>query len=575
MSRRSLLVALVVATGAGLVSLAFRSSDGTEASPVALATEPTRYALLYESEQTFARGSAELAGSLRLDVDVELRPRGERVGLAVVACRHFEWRALGGAIVEPDRACEDLLGTESLATSNDDGQLGEVFTAPELTEALAHLHLGLWQELSFTRRAAASYVATEHTPRGIAEAEFVHEGDRFERRRVTYDAAPGAALPPGTLASSESTLRMRGTTLESLEIDERFEGEGRLRVHLALARSSDAPTPPAIELARFVPRRLDDRAAERAADLLERRAAGLTIEALKERLTEFGDAGHVPEHERFLWRATGLLRLHPELAFELESLFVDGHASSARRGLVLDLLVHARTSEGQEVLRRLLDSDVARRDPRHALHLQRLALVDRPDARTVAYATRRFDEAEDVVDRFAAAYTYAGVARESEDPTVAGEAARALVSELDRATDAASRHHWMRALGATGSPEARSAIVAHLDDPSTSVRVAAVEALARQPGDQSELRHALADAHEAVQREALRHVELGASELEQLHRLASEGAWSARNVEPLVRRLAVAHRTHPDAVRAVAQALVAAGHARGEVASVLHALSQG
>lgn len=138
--------------------------------------------------------------------------------------------------------------TESLATSNDDGTLGEVFTAPELSEALAHLHFGLWQELSFTRRDAASYVATERTPRGIAHGEFEHEGDRFERRRVTYDAAPGAAAPSGTLERSESTLRMRGETLESLEIDERFDGEGRLRVHLALSRLGDAPTPPDLEL---------------------------------------------------------------------------------------------------------------------------------------------------------------------------------------------------------------------------------------------------------------------------------------------------------------------------------------
>jgi hypothetical protein len=591
MNRRIVLAALV-ALGAGLASLAFRSSSEAGglseegASPVVLATEPTRYALVYQSEQSigsagstadesFARSGAELAGRLELDVDVELRPRDHRVGLAVVACRRFEWRALGSAIVDPDGACDELVGTESLATSNDDGTLGEVYTAPELSEALAHLHFGLWQELSFTRRDAASYVATERTPRGIAQGAFVHDGDRFERRRVSYDAAPGAALPPGTLERSESTLRMRGETLESLAIDERFGGEGRLRVHLALSRVGDAPTPPALELARFVPHRLDDRDAARAADLLERRAAGLTIDELKDLLTEFGDAGHVPEHDRFLWRATGLLRLHPELAFELEPLFLEGNASSSRRGLVLDLLVHARTAEGQQALRRLLDSEVARQDPRHALHLQRLALVERPDAETVAYATRRFDRAQDVIERFAAAYTYAGVARESGDPAVTAAAARALSTELERATDANERTHWMRALGATGSPEARRAIVAHLDDTSTSVRVAAVGALARQPGDGSELRRALADAHEAVQREALRHVELGASDLELLGRLASQGAWSERNVEPLVRRLAAARDTHPDSVRAVAQALVAAGHARGEVATVLYALSRG
>ncbi|MCA9611865.1 MAG: HEAT repeat domain-containing protein [Sandaracinus sp.] len=574
MNRRIVLAALV-ALGAGLASLAFRSSEGGEASPVALATEPTRYALVYESEQAFARGGAEVAGRLDLDVDVELRPRGDRVGLAVVECRRFEWRALGSAIVDATRACEDFVGTESLATSNDDGTLAEVFTAPELSEALAHLHLGLWQELSFTRRASSSYVATERSPRGVAEGEFVHEGDRYERRRVTYEAAPGVALPPGTLERSESTLRMRGETLESLEIDEHFQGEGRLRVHLALSRVGDAPTPPAIELARFVPQRLEDRDARRAADLLERRAAGLTIDELKDLLAEFGDGGHVPEHERFLWRATGLLRLHPELAFELEPLFLGADASSSRRGLVLDLLVHARTAEGQQALRRLLDSEVARQDPRHALHLQRLALVENPDGETVAYATRRFEVAEGVIDRFAAAYTYAGVARESHDPAVAAAAARALTTELEHAPDADSRTHWMRALGATGAPEARAAIVDHLDDSATSVRVAAVGALARQPGDGSELRRALADTHEAVQREALRHVELGASDLAQLERLASQGAWSGRNVEPLVRRLAAARQTHPESVRAVAQALIAGGHARGEVATVLHALTRG
>lgn len=577
---RRLAIVVLLALGAGLASLLLRSSEDGEASSVALASEPSRHSLVYRSEQSFARGGAELAGSLSLDVDVELRPRGEHVGLAVVACRSFEWRALGSPVLDGE-PCDHLLGAESIALANDDGSLREVRTAPELDEALAHLHLGLWQELGFVRRDAASYVATEHTPRGLAQAEFTrvssNEGGdsvvRFQRRRVRYDAPPNGTRAPGQLAHAESTLELRDGSMERLVVDERLEGDGHVEVHLELTRLSDAPTPPPLELATLIARRPDDVDPDREARLLERRVAGLTIAELTDQLARFGDAGRVPEHERFLWRATGLLRLHPELAFALEPLFLEDDASSSRRGLVLDLLVHARTAEAQDALRRLLASDTALADPRHALHLQRLALVQAPDAATVTFAALRFDGATSVVDRFAAAYTYAGVARQSGDPSIARDAARALEEGLAHAEDPTERLHWVRALGATAAPEAREAIVRHASDPAPSVRVAAIDALARQPGDGRELRRALADSHEAVQREALRHVELDENDLDALRGLAESDAWRPRNVEPLVRRLVGARETHPDAVRAIALALIEGGHARGDLASVLHSLA--
>lgn len=576
--RRLALPGLVglVALGAGLASSFLRSTEDGGASSVALAREPARYTLVYRSEQALARAGAQLAGRLDLDLDVELRPRGEHVGLAVVTCRRFEWQALGSPVIAGD-PCPTLLDTESLAIAEDDGALREVRTDPALDEALAHLHLGLWQELAFTRRDDDRYAAIERTPRGLAHAELTRsespEGLVFERRRHRYEATPSGIRAPGELVRGQSTLTLRDGSIAQLEVDERLEGDGHVEVHLALSRLGDAPPPPPLELARLIARRPDDVDPDRDARLLERRAAGLTIADLTEQLARFGDAGRVPDHERFLWRATGLLRLHPELAFALEPLFLDGDASSSRRGLVLDLLVHARTAESQQALRRLLASETAHDDPRHALHVQRLALLEAPDAATVSFATDRFEQATTVVDRFAAAYTYAGVARQSGDAVVAREAARALGAELERAEDPTERLHWLRALGATAAPEARAAIVRHVSDSSPNVRVAAVDALARQPGDGSELRGALSDGHEAVQREALRHVALDERDLEALHALARSDGWRPRNVEPLVRRLAHARATHPEAVRAVALALIDAGHARGELAPVLHALA--
>ena len=81
------------------------------------------------------------------------------------------------------------------------------------------------------------------------------------------------------------------------------------------------------------------------------RAAGLTGAQLVLDIRAHATMERLPDHNRWLWRATGLLKLEPALCSQLVTLFQDKTLGQETRALILDLLVGAGHATAQEAMR--------------------------------------------------------------------------------------------------------------------------------------------------------------------------------------------------------------------------------
>jgi hypothetical protein len=526
-----------------------------------------RYTLAYSSREARAEG---LGGSLELDADLVLAAYdARRVGLTVVACRSIDWRVLEEPVMESAADCErELAGREILLTLDGNRGLSAIDLPPGLTPRAEALLRGIAQELSFEQRTERAWRTDELSPRGRASAHYTREGSRYERTRVRYVEGP-----EGTLTSTTS-LVVAGLLPAELTLHERVDGEAQIEVHMALSRGAEhaiARAPSVDGWTRVVPGAVQTRTSEA---LLDQRVDGYTRELLLADLDAFGDGGQFPDHQRWFWRATGLLRQHPELAREREPKFLDASATDRRRSLLLDLLASAGTSEAQAALLRLLGSEPATaRSDRFALYVQRVGLVPRPVPETLAWIEARHGAATDHNTRFSTAFTLGSVARRfaQSDPSVPRRIAGELTESYERAQDDRERALWLRAIGATGDGSARRVLEGGLGG-SPSMRLAAVEGLA-SIGAAEPLYGAVSDAHPAVQSLALRHVSLDEGGTAALERMVASNGVHARNVETLIRRLAQGEQDHPAEVARIARAMIDHGYATGPSAVALHRLA--
>jgi hypothetical protein len=544
------------------------SSREAASSPSASASAPFHawagaYTIEYTSD---ARGPEAMRGSLQLRGELELRRYArDRAGLVLTRCDALAWTVLERAILGDAGACEaEVVGHEVVLELDRHGALVAVHAPSTLSAPVRLLLHGLAQEIAFEERTEAEWSTIERTPRGEAEARYAQHDARIVRTRTRYLQAGAPAIHEAT-----SELSHEHGLWRELVLTERLDGAN---VHLRLVRVRDRAiaAAPSIEgWARLVP---GSGSSAARGEHLRQRVDGLTREALLAALVDYGDGGRFPDHERFLWRATGLLRLEPELARELEPLFASVDATSTRRALLLDLLASASTHEAQASMRRMLESDTARADAsRYVDYVQRLALVPEPDAVTLAWVEARYGRAETSNDRLALAYTLASVARQHGDEAARSAAAR-LARDVAEATTDRERAHRIRALGATGSPAAEPTLRDGLASNATAVRFAAVEGLARL-GAHDAVRTAAGDADADVQAAALRHLRYDASDASALESLIAGDRLATRNVRALIRALSQHADAQPDAVARIARALIAAGHASGEEAAALHQLA--
>ena len=318
------------------------------------------------------------------------------------------------------------------------------------------------------------------TSRGVAElAPAGHLTRLHEEETLAVRSAQGGAVLDATVA----------LTL-ALERAGRFDA-----VAQPLAASVDLRTPGQVEIS--------DSASTR---LLEQRAAGMTGEMLVGDLRQMANGGLLPEHNRWLWRATGLLKLHPELARELLPLLLSPATNATGRALVLDLLAGAGTSEAQAVMREALDRPALTQDKAYPLLLQRFSLVAEPDAQSAAFLARVSEQSRDVHVQRAGAMSLGSVIGKLQDqPAVARSHLARLTAEASGAQDPATKATLLRAVGNAGMPESEPMLRGLATEPSPEVRAAVASALRRQPSEAATrtLVTLVQDAHPGVAETAM------------------------------------------------------------------------
>lgn len=476
------------------------SSGASAATSPGLALEPGasarfRFTLEHQGQVPI---SAELPMALELSLAGELRFLGlgaagghRQTELTLISLERSVFRMGGGDLLSGP----GLVGAQALVVSSDSGALVELRFAPQTppeAERLLHLlvlesQLELDPAFEWTRRehhslgeAEVRYTRTEtgvrraidrHRRFGGLEAEDLAQLDAETETRFELD-------PDGALRRLDDTWRYRGPS---------FGGEKRFRLERL-----DATRAPAADWVGRAGRYAESRSPGEAqtstaslASALRQRTEGLTVEQCLADLIAHEVSGRMPDHDRWLWRASGLLRLHPELAAKLVPLLSRSTMSSSGRALILDLLAHVGHTEAQAALRAALQLPAVKADPDFHLLYQRFSFVTEPDAETRAFVEAGL-EAAPPEHRNAAAHTLgsvAGASYRAGDREEALALAERVVDALEEETRPGKQAELLGALGNAGLPEHADLLLGFARSPHPEVRYQMAGSLRKLEGE--------------------------------------------------------------------------------------------
>jgi hypothetical protein len=591
--RRWLAVAALVAAGVVAVVLSRRPARFAFAWPAGnLYTY--RVALRVDGSFTLAGsndgGEAPLRAVLALDGELVLRSYGTRgdggdtvLGVRLARLRRLDWR-LGLQPVLPDEG-SSLVGPELVLVAAPDGTFRSLSIGAETAPAAANLFRQLLAPLEVqVASGERAWSRRQHNPLGELRADYRVQpaaSGRVGLRRtpVRYTDLAAAAVVGNAGADASGAFAIvldRAGHLERIaggeevavpgpDGDEALRQDTRIEAELlSITRAAPGPAA-AARLAGLAATDLGDLSTSAEADrrLLEQRAGGLTMDRLVDDLFIHGPAPEFPDPGPWMWRATGLLLLHPERCRELIAVFESPGMTHRARARVLDLLAGTGSPEAQDVIRELLERPAARSSDRYELLLQRLSLVEQPTAETVAYLRAKV-EARDGAFRLAAAHALgAAIGKRSRSPGgVVDESAAALLRDgLAAAGSVRDKTDWLGALGNAGLPEDVPLVSRFAADREPAVRAAAASALrkSRSADAESVLLGLAADPDPVVQDRAL-HVlasySLAPGHLDALREQVSAGRLATRSYARLA-TLLENHRARPDAVLPVLDALLA------------------
>lgn len=464
-----------------------------------------RSALDLETEDSASTRRVE--GVLSLRAILHVVREGARATLRVVAVDALEWTVDGAEV--PDGAVR-WRGARARVDARDDGTVRELHvaesTAPEVASMLHALALAMQTPTPGRRELAL--------PSGVALVDVRSLEGNDGSREVRY-AVDGADVRPRDVDASPPSGRIRSAIfvdsvgLRSARYEESLTIGARITTRtIALSPLREPPTLASVasneDDAWVDVSRVVSAARLRA---LEGRAAGLTFAQLLADLQSAREGGLVPQHERWLWRATGLLELEPERAAELARACTDGTLDGAARVLALDLLANVAHSEAQAALREVLAHAQVAASADYPSLLQRVVLVRAPEPELLTFYEERAASLEGAPRRSAASALGAlvGHARDH-DPEAGAAQVASLVRALDDAHESADRRALIQALGNARASEAEARVDALTRDEDAEVRATAVRAMGRLGSDDGRARlveRAIDDPSAAVRAEAL------------------------------------------------------------------------
>ncbi|MEZ4463990.1 MAG: HEAT repeat domain-containing protein [bacterium] len=411
----------------------------------------------------------------------------------------------------------------------------------------------------------SSWTVPETTQHGVARSVYTQAEGGLSRARAAYDrlqAAPDAeaevdgraiiTLEDGHVRrlAAEETLRARAAGRVAIE------ARTETRFELVAVAADDRPAPRGLVAARLGE---GAEAADHDARLLADRIDGLTADALEAMLRGAAQSGHLPDHNRSLWRAVGLLRSDDALCATLAGLAAAPDASSAGRALVLDLLTSAGTPAAQAALRDALGAESVQQDPKFPLLFQRLSLITLPDAQTLAYLEAHYDAPGGETLGAAAFALGAAAGRTARAGDAQGRAlADRLLADLQAAETADQQAVRLIALGNAGLPDHQDALLPFTRAEDPEVRRAAAASLRKldTPAARGALLDLAGDTDPRVQRRALESLGRQGARPEDLAPLARIAGTTAEPALDLLVDLVAPH-AHAPAGRAVLDAVLA------------------
>jgi len=532
-----------------------------------------------------------LTGRLVLEAELALRSYGQLdeeggpyvLGVRLARLQQLRW-LFGEQPILPDGG-EALVGPEILLIAAPDGRFRRLEAAAGESDVLLNLFRQVLAPLEVVvEPGARSWTSRQTSPIGEARVAYTVQAD--ERGLITLQRRPAGfvRLAAGPVLGGTAT-QVRGTSAVVLDrvghlsrlqgaervVVTRTDGEEALRQEmkldaqlLAVDRVSGGPDA-ARRLAGLEPTGLGEvsTSGDIRRQLLEGRAGDLTGERLVQDLLLHGPAPHFPDLGRWMWRATGLLRLHPELCRDLVAVFASPRMTARGRERVLDLLAATGSPEAQTVLRELLERPEVTGAANRALLVQRLSLVADPTGETVDYLRAQVQQGDRVGSLAAAHSLGAAVGRRSR--AAGGEvdehAAALLRSGLAAASTARDEAAWLGALGNAGLAEDVPLLARYAADQDPSVRAAVADALRQMstPGADTLLLDLAADPDSYVQGRALSVLTdrpLTPDHLAALRRVVVEGPLGPGSFAALL-SLLERHRRPPEASRPVVEALLA------------------
>jgi HEAT repeat protein len=338
-------------------------------------------------------------------------------------------------------------------------------------------------------RSRVWYAEVDGIPAGTDVSMFTQELDSGALFTFGADGVLASLVDSESLrlVSDDGTVALEESHSLSIHLDEARPGTARLAPGRLASLPAHGPWESTLSP--------DD---ERKA--VEARLEGLTGPILLQHLRAFAALhGKVPDQLGFFNRATGLLKLHPELSAQFVDLLHEPGMTYEGRAMALDLLASAGNDVVQAALVRSLRDPRTRALPEYVQLYQRIALVSVPSDATVAFAVETFerlheqqqpppqsqaprggDASTDVADvRTAAVYTLGSVAghmASSQRLDAAEALCRRIVAEMMRGAGSAPSA-YITALGNAGVPGQESLLLqlSDVDEPET--RLAAINAL--------------------------------------------------------------------------------------------------
>jgi hypothetical protein len=503
-----------------------------------------------------------------------------QVGVQFVSLRRHVLDVLGANTLEDEAL---LLAHETVVHVDGHGRATALAFPPHQTEMARRLMQLVWSEIQLTTAENSPWEVMETTQHGDVMSRYQHAAaangtavlERVRNRYARLNVVANAALvEQDTRGTAHAVLAGAGHPV-SLDAQE----------HLTVRRNdgvvvltSQAAT--SLRLLRVEPFAVDQALAAAAAvvpstgpmDVVESgagrrnalllRAAGLTGAQLVLDIRAHATMERLPDHNRWLWRATGLLKLEPALCSQLVTLFQDKTLGQETRALILDLLVGAGHATAQEAMRDILRTRVAGEGRNASLMYQRLSLVKDPTPQTMQFLLDNFQATRGTPrnPRQYALGSGAGHRYRAGDRAGGLAAAAPLVEDLATARDPQRQVWLLEALGNAGLPEHASLVAGYASSPDPDVRRAAATALRKMPDapNRGVLLGLLDDASVDVQLRALLSLDvrtLTEAELQRVLDLVRQGAVDQQNYQSLVTMLQPALGTQ-DVVVAIYRAIL-------------------